>query len=229
MNQKGDIMYSGETLLLVDKPKGISSYQVIRILQRMLPKAPDGRALKMGHAGTLDPAASGLMLIGIGSGTKDLSKLIGLDKTYEAEILLGTKTDSGDLEGKVVHTLPVPQVTEDTVKHVLASLYGTHEFPVPIFSAVKRGGKPLYAYARAGKAIEAPIKAMTVKKAELMSINQHPHKTIVKIFFEVGSGTYIRTLAEVIGERLGTVATLHNLRRLSVGDYSITQAMQIPL
>jgi len=204
-------------LLFIDKPKGITSFDVIRILRKKL----DVR--KMGHAGTLDPMASGLLIIAIGDATKELTKLIGLPKTYEAEVLLGKKTDSADLEGKVIEERPVPPLSREIVEKVLEEMSGEIELPVPIYSAIKKAGKPLYKYARKGEAVEAPVKVMKVMNYELMGLEEN----VIKVKWEVGSGTYIRSLAEELGKRLGTVAVLQNLRRTKIGDYKIEDAQPL--
>ena len=204
-------------ILLIDKPKGITSFDVIRRLRQEL------GIRKMGHAGTLDPLASGLMLIGIGKGTKKLSELIGLPKTYTAEVLLGEQRETGDIEGDIVIQKPIPIVSKVKVQEVLDSMIGILPLAVPKYSAIKKDGKPLYAYAREGKEVELPIKDMKVICAEL----QHAEEDILTIKWSVGSGTYIRSLAEELGRRLGTVATLYNLRRTSVGEYRVEDAESI--
>lgn len=203
--------------ILIDKPKGITSFGVIRKLQQKFGYH------KMGHAGTLDPNATGLLLVATGKGTKKLRQIVGFDKVYEAEILLGRKTDTGDIVGKTIEEKPVPDIDHDKVKAVLESVLGTHEFTVPAYAAIKVHGKPLYKYARQGKHIKLPKKFMTITSAEIVTI----HPSVLVIVFCVSSGTYIRTLAEIIGERLGTVATLQNLRRLKIGDFDLKQAVKI--
>lgn len=203
--------------MLIDKPKGITSFDVIRRLQQKF-----GRH-KMGHAGTLDPNATGLLLVAIGKGTKKLREIVGLDKVYEAEILLGRKTDTGDIVGKTIEEKPVPEIDHDKLKAALDSMLGTHEFTVPAYAAIKVHGKPLYKYAREGRDVELPKKFMTITSAEIVTI----YPPVLTIVFHVSSGTYIRTLAEVLGERLGTVATLQNLRRLKIGDFDLKQAVKI--
>lgn len=203
--------------MLVDKPKGITSFDVIRILRQKL------GVWKMGHAGTLDPNASGLLIVGLGEGTKHLKDLIGLSKTYIAEILLGVKTDTGDLDGKILETKEVTNFTREEIAHVISSLNGTIKLPVPIFSAIKQNGKPLYKKAYKGHEVIPPEKEMKVHLASLMDI----HLPVVTVSFDVGSGTYIRSLAEEFGKRLGTVATLQNLRRTSIGEYKIEDAERL--
>jgi tRNA pseudouridine55 synthase len=206
-----------DNILLIDKPEGISSFDVIRRLRKKL------HIKKMGHAGTLDPAASGLMIIGINEGTKLMQKFLGLSKVYDAEILLGQKTDTGDREGSIIETRPVPSFRKEDIEKILESMMGEIELAVPLYSAVKRQGKALYAYAREGKEVEIPKKTMKVISYELISITE---KTI-SLKWNVGSGTYIRSLALELGERLGTVATLIKLRRISIGDFSIDDAQKI--
>jgi tRNA pseudouridine55 synthase len=204
-------------ILLIDKPKGITSFDVIRLLRKKT------GVWKMGHAGTLDPNATGLMIIAIGSATKKLQEFLGLPKKYVAEILLGTKTDSGDVDGKILEQIDVPELLDQKIKEVLKNIEGDIELPVPIYSAIKRKGKPLYEYARSGQSIEIPIKTMGVTSATLLS---HTGK-VLEIEFDVKSGTYIRSLAEEIAKQLGTIAILQNLRRTSIGEFTIDKAMKI--
>jgi len=205
-------------ILLVDKPKGITSFDVIRILRKKI------ESKKMGHAGTLDPMATGLMIIATDADTKKLSEFLGLPKSYEAEITLGVRTDTSDMEGKVVEEKTIPtDVNEGVVGAVLSSMVGDINLPVSLYSALKRGGKPLYEYAREGKEIEAPVRTMRVDSVIFTSFDGvRIHAT-----FAVGSGTYIRSLAEEVGKRLNTVATLSALRRISVGDFKIEDAMSL--
>lgn len=206
-----------QELILVDKPVGLSSFDVIRVLRKRYGK------VKMGHAGTLDPRASGLMLVGLGKGTKKLKDLIGLPKVYEAEVLLGKKTDSGDLEGEVTLEQGVPELSTDQIAKELEGMVGKLTLPAPIYSALKRGGESLYKKARRGEKVEPSIVEMEVLEASLIGYN----KPTVKVRFNVGSGTYIRSLAEELGERLGTVATLSGLRRISVGEYKVEDAISL--
>lgn len=201
-------------ILLIDKPKGITSFDVIRSLRKKL------GVRKMGHAGTLDPLATGLMLIGVGEGTKKLKDLIGLPKVYVAEILLGVEMSTGDLEGEVVQKRKVPSLSREKIKSVLREMEGDIDLKVPLYSAIKKEGKPLYKYAREGIEVESPIKTMHIIKTELLEAKD----TTLKIVFEVKSGTYIRSIAEELGRRLGTVATLKNLRRIKIGDFSVEKA-----
>ena len=205
-------------IMLVDKPKGITSFDVIRRLRREL------RVKKLGHAGTLDPLASGLMLIGVGDGTKDLAALIKLPKTYESEIVVGERTETGDAEGVIVEEVPVCILEEETARRVLHDMTGGLELSVPRHSAVKVGGKPLYEHTRRGVEVPIPIKRMEIYAAHLRAIEPHGERVHVFVSWEVGSGTYIRSLAEEFGRRLKLPATLGNLRRTRIGTFDIAQA-----
>ena len=214
-------------ILLIDKPKGITSFDVIRILRKKL------KIRKIGHAGTLDPLATGLLIIGIGKATKLLNQYVKLDKTYEAEILFGVKTDTGDIDGKVIEKKSIPQLSDQKINRVINSLVGEIDLPVPKYSAIKRNGKPLYKYAREGKEIIVPIKKMRINWIKGSSLHYNSQSSSVPqtnistihIALNVSSGTYVRSIAEEIGDRLGTVATIMNLRRIQIGQFSIDQAV----
>jgi len=150
-------------ILLIDKPKGITSFDVIRRLQKTF-KSEGVPTSKIGHAGTLDPLASGLMIIGVGKGTKKLEEYLKLPKEYKTEIILGVETETGDMEGKTTNESIVPDIERDVVEKVLNSLIGKIKLPVPRYSAIKHKGKPLYWYARRGEKITPPIKEMEIKK-----------------------------------------------------------------
>ena len=212
-------------LLLIDKPLGMSSFDVIRALRRAR------RVRKVGHAGTLDPLASGLLVIGVGEETKRLKEIIGLPKTYRARVRFGERRDTGDLEGRVVEEVQAPlTLTEEDVRRALASLVGVLRLPVPRYSAVKRGGVPLYRRARRGEAVEPPLKTMEVRRAALLSFGKEEGglRAYADVEWEVGSGTYIRSLAEAWGRRLGIPATLAALRRTRVGPYRVEDAAPVP-
>lgn len=218
------IQKENQEILLIDKPKGISSFDVIRRLKKIKGK------LKMGHAGTLDPLASGLMIIGVEKGTKKLTDLIKLKKTYEAEIILGEKRTTGDLEGEIIEQIDIekwePENTKE-VKSVLKTMVGILNLPVPVYSAIKKNGVPLYKKARKGEKIDIPIRKMEIINATLNEIKKVDKKVYVQVVFDVGSGTYIRSLAEELGKRLDLPATLGNLRRIKVGDFDVKDAITV--
>ncbi|MBI2120241.1 MAG: tRNA pseudouridine(55) synthase TruB [Parcubacteria group bacterium] len=221
---------SGDTLLL-DKPKSITSFDCIRILRKKL------GIRKMGHAGTLDPMASGLMIIGVNEGTKKMSEFLKLPKVYIADVLLGKKTDTGDMEGRVIEETDVPEISEEKIREVVAGMVGKHLLPVPMYSAIKIGGRPLYKLARkkekgkeltvAEENITPPVKEMEVLSARLLEIHCQGSTLTMKIEMEVSSGTYVRTLGEELGRRLGFPATLAALRRTKIGEFSVEDAMPL--
>lgn len=213
-------------LLLIDKPKGITSMDVIRQLRRKL------NIRKIGHAGTLDPLATGLMLVGVGSGTKKLTALIKLDKEYLAEVRLGERRTTGDLEGEVVEEKKVTETAEilhSKISAALSSMHGTIRLPVSAYSAIKVGGVPMYKKARAaeqaGEVVkEIPMRDMTVLETELLDCVVARDQAVATVRFKVGSGTYIRSLGEELGRCVGYPATLQNLRRTKVGEFDIKDA-----
>lgn len=228
-----------EGILLIDKPSGMTSFDVIRNLRRAYSAAHDGaRAPKMGHAGTLDPLATGLMVLGVGKGTKELANHVKLDKEYIAEILLGETRSTGDMEGEVVAEREVGEAfSEEEISAVLGSMIGKLTLPVSAYSAIKVDGKPMYKRAREAAARgemveEVPVREMIVYEAGLLgtglTIINDSKRQVVKVRFMVGSGTYIRSLAEEFGKRLGEYpATLASLRRTQVGEFRIEDAHQL--
>ncbi len=215
------------SLLLIDKPKGISSFTVIRKLRRLT------GVRKMGHAGTLDPLASGLMLIGVEKGTKQITGLVGLDKEYIAEVLLGEKRSTGDMEGEMLESRDYAHdLSEGKIREALAALLGDITLAVSAYSAIKKDGVPMYKRARAAEkkgevVLEVPVRLMKVYEAELLNLREIDKRLIATVRFRVGSGTYIRSLGEELGSRLGYPATLANLRRTKVGEYRVEDAKQI--
>ncbi|MEK9131821.1 MAG: tRNA pseudouridine(55) synthase TruB [Patescibacteria group bacterium] len=210
-----------EQILLIDKPSGITSFDVIRILRKKL------GVWKMGHAGTLDPMASGLMLIGIESGTKALTTLLKLPKTYEAEICFGIATDTGDITGKIVEEKIVTAIDRPLLKNVLEGMVGTLQLKVPAYSAIKQGGEALYKKARRGEVVDTPVRPMTIDSLEFQDMFTKDGKLRVLVIFSVSSGSYIRSIAEELGRRLSVPATLSALRRISIGDFLVTDAQSL--
>ena len=213
-----------QNIILVDKPSGITSFDVIRRLRKEI------GVWKMGHAGTLDPLASGLMIIGVGEGTKTLTELVKLPKVYVAEILLGVRTNSGDTQGEVLERVAVAMPAREQIEKVLGEIVGegTLHLAVPIFSAIKRNGKKLYELAREGKTaedIQPPVKEMKVTSTAFVSLAADRPAFTVEL--AVSSGTYVRSLAEEIGRRLGMPATMSALRRTKVGDFRVEDARKV--
>lgn len=207
-------------IILIDKPKGITSFDVIRILRKKL------GIRKMGHAGTLDPFATGLLIVAIGDATKKLTQFIKLPKTYEAEIVFGIATDSGDETGKIIRQ-EKSVISREDLEAEINKLIGVQKLAVPIFSAIKIGGEALYKKARRGEKIDLPIKEMEVRNAILKDVVYENSQTVVNLILDVSSGTYIRSLAVELGRRLSAPAHVRNLRRTKIGDFSIEQAEKI--
>jgi tRNA pseudouridine55 synthase len=213
-------------ILLIDKPKGITSFDVIRRLRTKT------GIRKYGHAGTLDPAASGLIILGVNDGTKRLTEYLKLPKEYIADILVGERRTTGDMDGEVMETSAVPHIDDHVLDEALAGMIGTLTLPVSAYSAIKRDGIPMYKRVRAaaasGEAItDLPIRDMDVMAAERLSTAYENEKLVVRVRFFVGSGTYIRSLAEAFGRRLGYPATLKDLRRTKIGEFRVEDAASI--
>jgi len=197
-------------VLLIDKPSGITSTAALARARRAL------RAEKGGHTGTLDPMASGLLPLCFGEATKFASDLLDADKSYAATVRLGINTDTGDAEGQAVLTRDVA-VDRATLDRVLVDFRGPIEQVPPMYSALKRDGRPLYDYARQGITVERAARAVTIHALDVMAFEG----TTLEIVVRCSKGTYIRTLAEDIGNRLGCGGHLIALRRLTVGALSL--------
>ena len=208
-------------IVLIDKPKGPTSFDMVSRLRRKL------GIRKIGHAGTLDPLASGLLILGVGKGTKKLADLIKLPKTYEAEILLGVSTDTGDLEGKVLKEQEIKTLDIKEVKRMVKGLVGKLLLKVPAYSAIKVKGERLYKIAREGRTVDLPEKEMEVTKAVFKSCLKSEKHYVLKVVLDVKSGTYVRSLAEEIGRRLSVPATLKNLKRTKIGKFNLKDAEKI--
>ncbi len=219
---------STDGITVVDKPQGVSSFDVIRAMKRMF------GFKKIGHAGTLDPMATGLMIIGIDQGTKKLTEYLKLPKSYRAEILFGVKTDSSDLDGQILEKKSLSDQElnvlrdSESLSKVLNEMIGTLSLPVSAFSALKKDGVPLYKRARAGEVVENPIRDMVISDAQLIHAFSGDGDPCIVVEFSVSSGTYIRSLAVELGRRLGMPATLKNLRRLTIGDFKVSDAFIFP-
>ena len=209
-------------ILLIDKPLGITSFDVTQKLRRELGEK------KIGHAGTLDPLASGLMIVGVGAGTKLLHEYQMLPKVYEAEVCIGESTTTSDREGEVLESCSVDALDTHTVDMALHAMQGILRLPVSIYSAMKKGGEAFYKKARRGEHPTPPVRDMEIFEATLVELcEKRDERMYLKVKFSVGSGTYIRSLAEELGRRLGYPARLENLRRVQVGDFLVEQARTI--
>ncbi|HWT53505.1 MAG TPA: tRNA pseudouridine(55) synthase TruB [Rhodocyclaceae bacterium] len=203
-------------VLLLDKPQGLSSNTALQIARRLL------NAEKAGHTGTLDPLATGLLPLCFGEATKFSSELLDADKAYEATLKLGQTTTTADAEGEVLQTRPVA-VTQAMLDAALAKFTGPIAQVPPMYSALKRDGKPLYEYARAGVELEREARNVIIHKIELLGWQDDE----VRIAVDCSKGTYIRTLAEDIGEFLGCGAHLTALRRTRIATINLTGAVTL--
>ncbi len=212
-----------EELLLIDKPAGMTSFGVVARVRRLLSQRAGGK-VKVGHTGTLDPFATGLMILLVGKGTKRSNEFLKLDKVYEAEIVLGATSTTGDPEGEITQTTNrTDEIAKIELEAALAQFTGEIQQIPPAFSAIKINGQRAYKLARKGEEVIMPARTVTVYGLELIEYS-YP---VVRIRTHVSSGTYIRTLAEDIGQTLGVGAYCRELRRTKVGDYSIEQATSL--
>lgn len=208
-------------MLLVDKPAGITSFGVVARVRRHLSQQL-GKKAKVGHTGTLDPFATGLMIIVTGKECRNAGNYSKLDKQYEATITLGVTSSTGDPEGELT-AVSTDQPTKQAVEAALKQFTGEITQRPPMFSAIKINGRRAYDLARKGEVVEMPQRQVTIFSIELLNY------TYPKIYIRVhvSSGTYIRTLAEDIGKVLKTGAYCSQLRRTKVGEWSISDAMPI--
>jgi tRNA pseudouridine55 synthase len=206
---------SCDGILLIDKNEGETSFDVVKRLRKAL------GLKKVGHAGTLDPFATGLLIALLGQGTKLSSHLMAGDKRYLASIRLGTETDTLDPTGHVVRTKPVPNLKPEDIEKKMLTFVGEIQQTVPAFSAVNIKGKRAYKWAREGMKLDLPKKAVMIRSVETISIEM----PVVTIEVVCSGGTYIRSLAADIGNRLGTVAHLSSLRRLSSGPFHVNDSI----
>ena len=219
-------------ILLVDKPAGLSSFAVVARIRRVLTEQVRARAVsqgltppkraKVGHAGTLDPFATGLLICLLGSGTKKASEFLKLDKKYEATICLGKTSTTGDVEGEISDVSnDAPEISE--VKAAVESFKGEILQKVPAYSAVKIEGKRAYDLARKGVEVEMPTRKVQIYDIVVVSY-EWPE---LKISCHVSSGTYIRALGEDIGAKLGVGGYLTELRRTQIGEYKVSDAVEL--
>jgi tRNA pseudouridine55 synthase len=206
-----------EGILLVDKPQGITSHDVVSKIRRVF------HIKKVGHAGTLDPMATGLLLILIGKATKASQYLMSMDKEYVGTVKLGVLTDSQDADGEITEERPVPALTEAQVKAEMKTFIGDQYQTPPMFSAKKINGQKLYKLARQGKTVEREPRVIHISRFELMNF------ALPEFGFIVGTskGAYVRTIAHDLGERLGCGGHLNKLRRTAVGQFRIEKASTI--
>ena len=198
-------------IIIINKPKGYTSHDVVNVLRKKL------NIKKVGHTGTLDPNATGVLPILVGQATKISKYLVEHDKEYIAELKLGEKSTTGDIGGEIIEEKEVPNLTENKIKEILQAFLGRQEQVPPIYSSIKINGKKAYEYAREGKQIEIPAREIDIMETELIKLEEN----IITFKVKCSKGTYIRVLCEDIARKLGTVGLMNNLIRTRVDNFSI--------
>lgn len=206
-----------DTILNINKPPGPSSFAVVARVRRLL------NIKKVGHAGTLDPLATGVLLVLTGRATRLSQFLMGRPKEYLATIKLGIETDTCDLEGQIIRQCNVPEIARPQLLSVLNEFTGDIRQIPPSFSAIKINGQPAYKKARQGKAVDIPERQVRVDSIDLINLTADE----ITINIRCSKGTYIRSLARDIGQRLSSCATLSALTRTAVGEFRLEQALEL--
>jgi len=208
---------TNEIFLLINKPKEWTSFDVVAKIRNTI------RIKKIGHAGTLDPLASGLLILAIGKATKKIDTIQAIDKNYIATIKLGNTTKTFDLESEEENPKDTSNISIENIDKVLENFRGLIKQKPPIYSAKRINGQRMYTYARKNEEIEIPEIEITVNKIEVISFE----KPVLKLNINCSKGTYIRSIANDIGEKLGTGAYLKELVRDAIGDYKLSDAIDL--
>lgn len=204
-------------ILIINKPQGYTSHDIVNIVKKAL------NTPKVGHTGTLDPNATGVLPILIGKATKVSKYLIEHNKTYVAELALGEKSSTGDTEGEIIEKKKVPLLNEEQIKQVLKSFEGKQMQTPPIYSSIKINGKKAYEYARKGQIIQLEPRPIEIMKISFIKFENN----VLKYEVQCSKGTYIRVLCEDIAERVGTVGLMKNLCRTRVNEFDIEDSCKI--
>ena len=207
-------------ILIINKEKGCTSHDIVYKVKKIFNE-------KVGHTGTLDPLAEGVLPVLIGKGTLCSKYLINHDKKYVVNLALGQKTETADLEGKIIEEKNIPDksLTQSKIEKVLKSFIGKQQQMPPIYSAIKVNGKKLYEYARKGQNVEIKPREIEIYDIKLMNIDAQKKQIQFEVF--CGKGTYIRSLCEDIAEKLETVGYMESLKRIQVGDFKIEESSKI--
>ncbi len=210
-------------VLLIDKPLNWTSFQVVNKIRWLIKQKFDLKKIKVGHAGTLDPLASGLLILCTGKFTKKIETYQAQIKEYTGTFTLGATTPSYDLETEIDNTFDISGITSEDIHNATQQFIGEIQQQAPVFSALKKDGKRLYEYARAGEKVEVPTRTVTISEFEITNIE------LPNIEFRVvcSKGTYIRSLAYDFGKALNNGAHLSALRRTKIGDFSVEDAVGI--
>lgn len=215
--------YLSGQVLLIDKPLNWTSFQVVNKLRWEIRLAFNIKKIKVGHAGTLDPLATGLLVICTGKMTKQINTFQNQIKEYTGTFVLGSTTPSFDLETEINNTFPTDHITQTLIRNTTEQFIGDIEQFPPVFSAIKKEGKRLYEFARAGEHVEIKPRTVSIQEFEITNINN------LNIDFRVvcSKGTYIRSLANDFGRALQSGAHLSQLRRTKIGDFNVSNALSI--
>ena len=207
-------------IIVINKPKGYTSHDIVYKIKKIVNE-------KVGHTGTLDPLATGVLPLLIGKGTLCSKYLINHDKIYQVELKLGKKTKTADSEGEIIEEKDVlpEMLQEDKIKETLKTFVGKQEQIPPMYSAIKVNGKKLYEYARKNQEVEIKPRNIEIYGIKLIELNKK--EKIIKFEVSCSKGTYIRTLCENIAEKLNTVGYMYNLNRIKVGDFEISNTINI--
>ncbi|NLA12567.1 MAG: tRNA pseudouridine(55) synthase TruB [Firmicutes bacterium] len=217
MNRRAEPL---DGIVNLDKPAGITSHDAVAAMRRLVP------GTKVGHGGTLDPAASGVLPLCLGRATRIAEYLFDLRKGYRTAVTLGTTTDTGDAAGTIISQKEPPLLERKNIEQLLRSLTGTQEQEVPAYAAVKHRGRPLYEYARRGEKVPKKKRTVEIYRFELIAFDPAaPAQILCEV--ECSRGTYIRSLAVELGARLGCGAHLQALERLFVGELSLGEAFSL--
>lgn len=209
-------------LLLVNKPSNISSFQALNKIKKHFAVAYNQK-IKVGHTGTLDPFAKGLLILCFGKATKVNAFLLGADKSYQATLQLGAKTTTADFEGEILAEAKIPHLTTTEITNTLAKFIGINEQTPPFFSALKHQGKKLYQLAREGVYVQKPARKIKIKDCKLIDFSADK----IKFFVHCSKGTYIRVLGEEIAEDLSTYGHLIELERLSIAGFNLQDSYDL--
>ena len=204
-------------ILIINKPDGMTSHDVVSRVRRKL------NMKKVGHTGTLDPLATGVLVMLLGKSTKLSDKFIGMNKAYRATLILGKTTDSADIQGKITEEKPYADVTREKMEKVMSRFVGEIDQLPPMVSAVRVGGKRLYELARKGLVVERTPRRVTVMVLKIEAFDL-PY---VRFYMECSKGTYVRQLAHDIGQALGCGACISQIERTKVGDFSIEESVKL--
>jgi tRNA pseudouridine55 synthase len=215
--------YLSGQVLLIDKPLNWTSFQVVNKLRWEIRQAFNIKKIKVGHAGTLDPLATGLLVICTGKMTKQIDTFQGQIKEYTGTLVLGSTTPSFDLETEIDKTFPTDHISEELIHQTTKQFIGEIQQYPPVFSALKKDGKRLYEFARAGETVEIKPRTVSVSEFEITKVDE------LNIAFRVvcSKGTYIRSLANDFGKALNSGAHLSKLRRTKIGDFDVKEALSI--